>query len=164
MLSHHHDIDAVHRVPGPEATPGSQQIFYGRDVFAPIVARLAGGAVPAELGEHRDDMALLDVARPERRSETQVLGEIIYINRFGNLVTNIHETDLANCEVQRVRAGDFTLGPLRNSYDEVPPKMPLSLFGSAGYLEIAYNGDRADQRLEYGPGVLVTVSVEPRVS
>jgi S-adenosylmethionine hydrolase len=161
MLSHHHEIDAVHRIAFDKAASGRPgQVFFGRDVFAPTVARLAAGSTPADLGEPRENMGLLDVARPERARENLVQGQIIYINRFGNLVTNIHESDLAGFAVQQVRAGDFTLGSLKQTYAEVPPKMPLALLGSAGYLEVAYNGDRADERLGFGPGIIVRVTVD----
>jgi S-adenosylmethionine hydrolase len=161
MLARHHPIDAVHGLAIPEpvaARPG--QVFYGRDVFAPAVAKLAAGKSPAELGDARDEMAQLDVAVPERVKDDLLSGRIIHIDRFGNLVTNIHASDLADCTVRQVRAGDFTIGPLSQSYSDVPPKMPLALLDSAGYLAVAYNGDRADNRLQMGPGIIVKLIVD----
>jgi S-adenosylmethionine hydrolase len=161
MLSHHHEIEAVHRIaPGEPASARPGQVFFGRDVFAPAVARLANGAEPAELGDPREGLTLLDVPHPERAREKLIQGQIIYINRFGSLVTNIHASDLEGLPVSQVRAGDFTLGPIRQTYAEVPPKMPLALLGSAGYLEIAYNGDRADERLGFTPGIVVRVTLD----
>jgi S-adenosylmethionine hydrolase len=162
MLSHHHPIDTVHVVPIPESvTKQPGQVYFGRDVFAPVLARLAAGAAAGELGELREGMAMLSVARPERVNEQLISGQIIHTDRFGNLVTNIHISDLANTRVERVEAGGFPLGPLRQSYAEVPLGKPLALLGSAGYLEVAYNGDRADTRLDFGPGIKVRVSVSP---
>jgi S-adenosylmethionine hydrolase len=125
---------------------------------------LAGGAALAEIGEPRENVKLLDTTRPDRARDDLVYGEIIYINRFGNLVTNIHVSDLADCHVKEIRAGDFTLGGLKQSYADVPPKMPLALIGSAGYLEVAYNNDRADVRLDLSLGIRVTVVVEPNAN
>jgi S-adenosylmethionine hydrolase len=163
MLSHHHQIDAVYGIDIPESlTRQPGQIFFGRDVFAPVVARMAAGAEPAEFGSRRDSMALLEVPHPETLGSGQIMGKIIHIDRFGNLVTNIHVKDLAAFEVQRIEAGDFPLGPLRYSYAEVPPGSPLALVGSSGYLEVAYNNDRAESRLGFGRGIKVRITVAPK--
>lgn len=163
MLSHHHAVEAFHGIDIPEAlTAQPGQVFFGRDVFAPVVGKLAAGAQPTEFGAPKDRMATLDVPRPEQLSGREILGKIIHVDRFGNLVTNIHVNDLQEFEVQRIEAGDFPLGPLRYSYAEVPPRSPLALVGSAGYVEVAYNNDRADQRLGFGRGIKVRIAVAPR--
>jgi S-adenosylmethionine hydrolase len=162
MLSHHYDIDAFYGVAIPEElTTQPGQVFFGRDVFAPVLGKLAAGVQPAEVGAPKDGMATLDVPRPEQLGGREILGKIIHVDRFGNLVTNIHVNNLRGFEVQRIEAGDFPLGPLRHSYAEVPPRSPLALVGGAGYVEVAYNNDRADARLGFGRGIKVRIAVAP---
>jgi S-adenosylmethionine hydrolase len=163
MLSQHHDIEAIHSIAAPEAVsaqPG--QTFFGRDIFAPAAVRLANGSNPAELGEPMENMVLLEVPRMERVNEETISGRTIHVDRFGNLVTNIHANDIDDCEVRHIVVGDFPIHGLSQSYSEVPPGKPLALLGSAGYLEIAYNQDRAVSRLQFGRGIIVRVTVEPK--
>ena len=161
MISHHHEIGTVRALDMPEATGGaSGQIFFGRDIFAPAVARLARGEAVETLGQARDGLSKLAVKRPEQVNDRLLSGQIIHCDRFGNLVTNIHQSDLADRAVQRVEAGGFPLGPLRYSYTEVEFGKPLALMGGSGYLEVAYHGDRADKRLDFGPGIKVNVHLD----
>jgi S-adenosylmethionine hydrolase len=162
MLSHHHSIDSVHRIEFYEdvlAQPG--QVYFGRDVFAPAAVQLANGSCPSEMGGRVDAMKLLDIARPERVDNRLITGIIVHVDRFGNLVTNIHKSDLKDCSVRKIEVGVFPIHKLSNSYAEVPQGSPLALLGSAGYLEIAFNGDRAENRLQLGCGIKVRVSIDP---
>ncbi len=162
LLSHHYDIDGVHEIAVPaEVREQPGQVYFGRDIFAPAVVRLNNGVAASELGAARDNMAMLDITRPERAGAGLLSGQIIHTDRFGNLVTNIHISDLEGSQVVKVDAGGFPLGPLRQSYAEVPHGKPLALLGGSGYLEVAYNGDRADSRLDFGPGIKVRVTLAP---
>lgn len=90
-------------------------------------------------------------------------GEIMHIDRFGNLIRNIHRSDLAGLRVTRVDVGGFPINTVANSYTAVPLGKPLALVGSSGYLEVAYNdGDRASDRLQMSEGILFQATVEPR--
>ena len=82
------------------------------------------------------------------------------MNRFGTLVTNIHESYLAPYQVKKVEVGIFAVGGLSQAYSDVALGSPLALYGSSGYLEIAYNGDSAEKRLDMGIGIIVKVQVE----
>lgn len=95
----------------------------------------------------------------QREPYAAELKGIIHVDRFGNLVSNIHVSDITDCTVRRIEVGDFPIGKLSQSYAEVPQGSPLALLGSSGYLEIAYNGDRADSRLQFGRGIKVRVSL-----
>ena len=163
MLAEQHPIQEVHAITHPDLQPNTEgQIYYGRDVFAPAAAMLAGGTTPAELGEALDHAAMLDLPKPVRDSKRLVIGQIVHVNRFGTLVTNVHESFLEGAGVKNVEVGDFSVGGLSKSYTEVPHGSPLALFGSAGYLEIAYNGDRAATRLDMGNGIRVNVFTETK--
>lgn len=62
--------------------------FHGRDIFAPVAAHLAGGVPPAEMGERIDDPVRLEIPKPKIKKGT-IRGEVIHIDYFGNLITNI---------------------------------------------------------------------------
>lgn len=162
LLSERFGIDETRAITHPDATPPEHgQVYFARDVFAPAAALLANGASMQDLGDPVDDAAILGVSRPEWDRKNVVLGRVMHVNRFGALVSNIHRSFLEGGRVTKVVIGDFPVGPLSESYSDVDRGLPLALFGSEGYLEIAYNGDRADKRLKKGVGIIVKVTVEP---
>jgi S-adenosylmethionine hydrolase len=123
--------------------------FHGRDVFAPLAARLATLPAPALLGTRIDDHVRLALARPEQRDEA-LLGEVIHVDRFGNLITNIDAATLrafAGTSEPRIALGDTCLRGVRDHYAEVQPGELLALIGSAGLLEVAVREGSARERL-----------------
>jgi S-adenosylmethionine hydrolase len=68
-------------------TPVSKT-FHGRDVFAPVAGWLSKGALPAEMGDEITDPVKFEASRPFRTAGNTIQGEIVYIDRFGNCVTN----------------------------------------------------------------------------
>lgn len=69
--------------------PSFSNTFHGRDVFAPVAAYLSLGIKPRQLGSKINQLKQLDIPRPEVKETGQLEGQIIYIDRFGNLITNI---------------------------------------------------------------------------
>lgn len=161
LLADRFAVDAAHAITEPSLhrTQGSQT-YFARDVFAPTAAYLAQGGALAGVGERIDKIAKLDLPRAKRDGNRSISGQTIHVNRFGSLVTNIHRSLVEGCTVTMVKVGDFPVGGLSQSYTDVGPRQPLALFGSSGYLEISYNGDRADTRLKMGAGILVSVAIE----
>jgi len=130
--------------------------FHGRDVFAPAAARLASGAPFHELGEELDTIVTLDIPHPQQTTQGGVEGEVIHVDRFGNLVTNIHRSLVSGAFGGTVSAGDrCRLSGIHRTYGEVPPGEPLALFGSCGYLEIAMNAGNAAVALGLDKGAPV---------
>jgi S-adenosylmethionine hydrolase len=62
--------------------------FHGRDIFGPVAAHLAGGVEPAQFGSCIEDIVRLPYTRPQRVGET-ITGEILHLDHFGNIATNI---------------------------------------------------------------------------
>jgi S-adenosylmethionine hydrolase len=162
LLAEQSPVDEARAITDPQLdfSPNEGQTYYARDVFAPAAAQIALHGTMQDVGERIDEIARLSLPRARRLGGDVVQGQIIHINRFGSLVTNIHRSLLDGCTVTKVTAGDFPVGPLSNSYSDVPAGRPLALFGSSGYLEVAYNGDQADKRLNLREGIHVTVNVE----
>ncbi len=136
--------------------------FHGRDIFAPTAGRLACGAPLEEVGDLLGEIVLLDVPCPERESERRLQGTVIHVDRFGNAITNIPHSLLADVAIEAVRAGDHCIEGLYATYGDVAPGRPLALIGSSGYLEIAVRDGNAGAELELSPGTCVTVNTLPR--
>ncbi len=159
LLERRFGIDSV-CAPGPVCDPPAnplEHVFFGRDILAPVAATIAGGADPSHLGPAAENLRRIDWPSPMRREKNRLDGKIMHIDRFGNLVTNIHLSDIDGTRVERVQSGDFIAYDISRSYYDVPAQHPLAIFGHSGYLEIAYNSDRACDRLDIGPGIFVSV-------
>jgi S-adenosylmethionine hydrolase len=132
--------------------------FHGRDIFAPVAAHLAAGLPPGELGPPVESMQPLAVAAA-RRAADQVDGEVIHVDHFGNLITNIPDTMLRALPPAAVASVDGrVVGPLRVAYGDVAEGSLLALISSWGTLEIAVRGGSAAQVLGIGRGARVRVA------
>ena len=136
--------------------------FHGRDVFAPVAGHLSLGAKPAEFGGPIDDYVRWALPRATLSGTSLIKGEILHIDRFGNLVTNVTRTDL-----EHLAAGDFPMTffvriagqevPVVAYYGQVAPAAPGAVIGSADYLEIFVNQGDASRLLGVGRGSEVVV-------
>ncbi len=139
--------------------PEVSATFHGRDVFAPVAGYLSLGVALEELGPAIPDPVSLPCPAPVFTPEA-ARGEIIYVDRFGNLVSNLKASALRDWLAGRpahVRVGGLTLTGLARTYGEVPPGQFLALEGSHGFLEVAVNQASAAQGLEAGVGQPVEV-------
>jgi S-adenosylmethionine hydrolase len=135
---------------------GASSTFHGRDVFAPAAARLAAGGSFARLGRPVRRPAGLEWPRPER-SRRRVRGEVIHVDRFGNLVTNLRPGDLPPGDLVFGICGRAVRGPV-STYASAGLDELLVLVGSHGYLEIAVREGSAARRLKARRGARLTVT------
>ena len=133
--------------------------FHGRDVFAPVAAALATGASPAELGPMVTDMERVSIPSPHRHDD-RIDGAVIYVDRFGNLVTNVEAEMLAafGTGAVSIRAAGARIDGVRPSYGTVARGEPVAVVNSWGLLEIAVRDGSAAERL--AAGVTAPVVVE----
>lgn len=127
--------------------------FHGRDLFAPAAAQIAAGRPPAELGSRFESPLRLPLPEPAR-TEGGVEGEVVYVDRFGNLITNIPGGWTGSGWEWSV-SGRW-LGPIRESYSEVEVGELLVTIGSADTLEIAAREGSAATRLGVSRGARVS--------
>jgi hypothetical protein len=126
--------------------------FHGRDIFSPAAAYLAMGVEPSDLGSEIHDPVEPSFAAPKIRKE-EVIGEVIYIDGFGNLITNISEETLKSLGISEggslwIKMGDRALSlKLCSSYGEVEKNKPLAIVGGTGFLEISVNRGNASRIL-----------------
>ena len=138
--------------------------FHGRDIFAPAAAHLSLGQPPESFGPPLSELAWLPLAAPVVQDGT-VQGEVIYIDRFGNLITNIPAGQLPAAPLTVSLANRTIPGLSRTFHDPdiapayFPDQPPLiALIGSNGYLEIAVPDGNAAATLGVGRGAVVLVS------
>jgi len=136
--------------------------FHGRDVFAPLAAALAGGVDLDSLGPRIDDFQRFDLPLPEREGAT-IAGRVLYVDPFGNLVTNVSGAMLEALDTSRIeiRLAGAVIRGLCRAYGDVPPGILLAYVGSAGLVELAVNQKSAAARLGAGRGTGVTVHLPP---
>jgi S-adenosylmethionine hydrolase len=133
--------------------------FHGRDIFAPVAARLSLGMPLEKFGGVIDSIEILPDLRPHRESEDTMTGRIVHIDHFGNLVTNFKCEDLPE-EPFSVEVGKRRISKLSRTYAE--GEGLLALIGSSGYLEIAINGGSACDSLGAVAGEEVRIRRENR--
>lgn len=130
--------------------------FHGRDIFAPAAALLASGRAPEDLGRPIDDPCRIEIPRPDEKGSV-ITGEIIDIDKFGNLITNIKQDMLAGKRSIFLEKKEEI--PFVKSFSDVPRSAPLAYVGSLGFLEIAVNLGRADSLFGVDIGWKVRVEV-----
>lgn len=118
--------------------------FHGRDIFAPIAAYLSLGVQPERFG--REIKSLVRPKTDKSKGRGRILGRIIYIDRFGNLVTSLKNEDLPSGKVN-VSINQLNIGPVRTTFGSVPLGRPVCYINSFGYLEIAVNQGSAAEYL-----------------
>ncbi len=141
--------------------PTVSRTFEGRDRFAPAAGWLAKGTDLKALGRGLTDYVRLAI--PDAvASETEVRGEVLRVDRFGNLITNIDRRAFDRLgrlgEVPlEIHAGAHLVGRMVTTYSEIGPDEVCSLFGSTDHLEIAANAASAADTLHLGRGAAVSV-------
>ena len=130
--------------------PRVSRTFHGRDIFAPVAARLSTGADPLKMGERIGNPVSIPDTTPTLEGNT-LFGRIISIDHFGNVITDIHREDmdsfLRDCQ-SRIRVGDQQIEGIIKTYGDAAKGELIALFGSTDHLEIAVNSGRADDRLK----------------
>jgi len=132
--------------------------FHGRDIFGPVAAHLARGVEPAQFGPPIEDMVRLPYTRPQRMGET-ITGEILHLDHFGNIVTNIPSemcTDFVPGQTVACTVADHTWAmPFVETYGAGPRDHCVCLVNSNGEFEIALPHGAASARLGAKVGEMV---------
>lgn len=145
-----------YRLPSPGAT------FHGRDVFAPAAAWLAKGVEIASFGRLISDPVRIHWPEP-RMTEGTIIGEIVYIDRFGNLISNISRTQIEGGKISRpeVRVGAHRIGRMAESYSVGPSNKLQAVINGNGMLELFLKEASASERLNIGVGTVVEIRDGP---
>ncbi len=141
--------------------------FHGRDIFAPLAAFLATGGDLSQVGSPRDQPAVMLPPPQAEFGKKEIQAEIVYIDRFGNLVTTIRRNALLEWLHERnatrrdmiIQLGTSCIHGISDCYGAVEEGLPVVVFDGYGRLEIAINLGRADRVLNAVVRDRVTVSL-----
>ncbi len=141
--------------------PGTtSHTFHGRDIFAPIAARLATGTDPDKLGSPLKTLSLLPIKQPTFSNGT-ISVEVLHTDRYGNVILNFpkdHELSakLKEGNLIKVQIGKQNFsGPLVKTYGDIDKGRLILLYGGNGLLEIAKNQGSAAKELKVEPGTVI---------
>ncbi|MBF0117479.1 MAG: SAM-dependent chlorinase/fluorinase [Desulfobacterales bacterium] len=145
LLAMEHKFDSIVKVQNSKFFLDSiSTTFHGRDIFAPVAAHMSKGLKIKELGHEIDkkDITLLSIPYPTISKEGILYGNIISIDHFGNLITNIDSYTLGNfcgsyAKNIEINLSEIKILGLSKNYQTVKKGFPLAIINSQGYLEIA---------------------------
>jgi len=142
--------------------PSITQTFHGREIFAPVAAHLSLGLSLESLGPAVRDLTKLNIPQPYVK-EGVLCGQIIRVDNFGNLVTNISSLELMDfleSDPPRIEAGKLLIRKLSRIYADCEEGEPLALINSSNLLEIAVNLGRASEYIGLRNGEILGALVE----
>jgi len=131
--------------------PTVSATFHGRDVFAAAAGLIARGEGMEHSGPALERIHQLQWAAPEKDGP-QVAGAVVSIDRFGNVISNIHRNDLGGATVRAVACGGHRFEGRWRTYSDAPIGGSLFLFSSGGYLELAVRDGSAAETFGLGRG------------
>lgn len=162
----------------PETDSEISNTFHGRDVFAPVAARLSAGSAANTLGTPLD--RILTMPMPQLIvDEQRIVGEVVHIDRFGNLITSIGHLRwasperltltpafgsdkspvLVSADNAVITISGHKITSIKHTYSEAERGGLLALIGSSAYIEISVNQASAAQRLDATVGDPVELEV-----
>ena len=144
------------------ARPTVSRTFEGRDRFAPAAAWLGKNVQLSALGRPVTDYQLLDIPTVNR-VDGKLVGQVLRIDHFGNLVSNIDRKTFENYAQTggiQIEVGEYTIGRLVEAYTDIHDGDVSAIFGSTAQLEFAANSGSAVRQLGIERGAPVVVSRE----
>jgi hypothetical protein len=143
--------------------PQVSRTFHGRDIFSPVAAHLANGVPLEALGAPLDDPVHFEVRPARREPDASLRGQVIHVDRFGNLVSNIPGDWLAD-KLWMVHIADRQIAGPSLAYADAAPGQLLALVSSDGTLEVAVRDGSAAERLGVAAGEPIAVTLHGMVS
>jgi S-adenosylmethionine hydrolase len=155
-------IAHIHELANPQfMSPKVSNTFHGRDIFAPAAAHLLNEVKPEEFGPEIHEAIKPEFAKITRKNDV-LIGEVLHIDGFGNIITNINEKEVVQSQLNEAVNVELPTYKLKlylfKAYGETKPHQPLALIGSHGFLEIALNHGNAAKKFKTKPGDKIAVS------
>jgi S-adenosylmethionine hydrolase len=140
--------------PGEYTLPVKGATFYGRDIFAPIAAHLSLGVPPEKMGEELTSVLIVPAMKPFLNKVSEISGRAVYVDTFGNIITNIAEEYIESVypsgvawDKILVRLAGRRIKGVGRYYAQGEEGMFIALINSWGFLEIAVNKGSAWREL-----------------
>lgn len=145
------EVEKVYEIQaGPYTLSAKGSTFFGRDIFAPIAAHLSRGVPPEEMGSELESVCVIPAIRPFINEHGSLSGRAVYVDSFGNIITNIDETYLRSVfpgdlprEDLIIEISGYMIRGIHKYYEQVEQGKLVALINSWGYLEIAVNRGNA---------------------
>jgi S-adenosylmethionine hydrolase len=138
--------------------PSVSNVFHGRDIFAPVAAHLSLGVEIAALGEEIQDVIMLPPLHLEK-TRGRITGQVAHIDRFGNLLTNVHQSDLtALGDSVTISLAQRRIEGLTKTFAQAQTGELIAYVDSSSHLAIAVVTGSAQRLLDAQVGELVTVA------
>lgn len=146
-------LQALHLIENRQfGLPVVSATFHGRDLLAPAAAHLSNGVKPREFGRQPGQIEMLATSLQAESRVEGLAGRVIYVDRFGNLITNVRAEQLAaprlHAQAWQVSVNGKLIGRIQRTFQDVGVGEAVAYVGSSGYLEIALNRGRANERFK----------------
>ncbi len=158
LAAQNQEITHAYKLTNPKfMLPKVSSTFHGRDVFAPAAAYLDMGVKPSKFGPEINDLVIPDFTIVKQRNGV-FIGEVLYVDSFGNIITNIHQKKIAQARNVKIKLQKNSLNVnLGKTYANATPQEVIALIGSHGFLEIALNQANAAEKYHVKSGDSVEV-------
>lgn len=140
--------------------------FHGRDILAPSAAWLAKGNDISNFGDPIEDYVKLTLPKPRMMGEGMLKGNVLHVDRFGNLITNITQADFNAArektpgDAVMILTGKQEIAGLKEYYSQGQKGEIVALFGGGDFLEIAQSQGSAARALGLARGAEVGVQLK----
>ncbi len=163
-------VEGAWEITNPELSlPVRSSTFHGRDVFAPAAAHLFGGVAPARFGPEVDPGSLVQLKEiPVAEHGSHLSGEVLLVDRFGNLQTNLRSVHLDRLNAApgdrlQVRLGERVLdATVRRSYSYGELGELQLVVDSHGCVAICVNEGSAALLTGARPGTTVLLRLDAK--
>jgi hypothetical protein len=142
-------LGSAHEVVELASAPAASATFHGRDLFAPAAAAIAVGTPLDRLGSPPTAPPTQFPRCEPRREGDAIVGEVVYLDRYGTLVTSLPADTNGDIEIAGITV------PLRRTFSDVRPGKLVAFVGSGGTVEIAVRDGSAATRLSANVGLEV---------
>ena len=137
--------------------PLVSRTFHGRDIFSPVAAHLTLGIHLDKFGPPLIDPVRLNIPRPQRIANGWV-GQVLQIDSFGNLITNLSQSHLDDMRKPQVQVGADVISHISNAFGDATPGSLVALIDSSGCLSVGVVNGSAAARLNAKIGDPVDIS------
>jgi hypothetical protein len=132
--------------------------FHGRDIFAPTAAYMDKCRKASDFGPEIANVVIPEFASVKSSNET-LIGEILHVDDFGNIITNISQKEMRQTKTVNVKLRNVSLNvAFGKTYAQIKPRDVIVLIGSHGYLEIALNQASAAEKFHAVAGDKIEVT------
>lgn len=143
--------------------PSDDSTFHGRDIFASVAAWLSKGITINNFGETIQDYIKISIPRPQKIGDNVLEGEVIYIDRFGNVASNISRDKVRTFTSEpsrlRILVKGIEIEGINRFYAQAMDKGPAAIINSSGFLEIYLFQGNAEKALGLKRGNKIRVMV-----